>query len=426
MYIRHMQSPKIYKRSLTLIFITLLVDVIGIGIIIPIIPKLLKTLGNYTVSEAAAMGGWMVVAFALPQFIFSPIMGGLSDKYGRRPVLIIALLGLGIDFIVHAVAPSIAILFVGRVLAGICGASFTTASSYIADISSPEKRAQNFGLIGVAFGLGFILGPIIGGIAGDWHVRAPFWIAAGLSFVNAMLCLFFLPESLDKSNRRDFNWKRANPIGTLFQLKQYPLVLKLMVPLFLLYLASHAVQSNWPYYTAYKFKWDAKMIGYSLGVVGIMVSIVQGGLIRVIVPKLGNERSIQLGFFLYFVGMLLFALASSTWMMYAFTTVYCLGGIAGPALQSEMSLAVPANAQGELSGGMTSLMSLTSIFGPLIMNNLFAVCTGKNAIIELPGAPMLLGAFLILTSFIIVAFIYSKLRKERKLNDNKPPIEFAQ
>jgi len=234
-----------------------------------------------------------------------------------------------------------------------------------------------------------------------------------------------LPESLDKSNRREFNWKRANPIGTLFQLKQYPLVLKLMVPLFLLYLASHAVQSNWPYYTAYKFKWDSKMIGYSLGVVGIMVSIVQGGLIRVIVPKLGNERSIQLGFFLYFVGMLLFALASSTWMMYAFTTVYCLGGIAGPALQSEMSLAVPANGQGELSGGMTSLMSLTSIFGPLIMNNLFAVCTGKNAVVELPGAPMLLGAFLILTSFIFVAFIYSKLRKERKINPVENKQEFV-
>lgn len=192
-----------------------------------------------------------------------------------------------------------------------------------------------------------------------------------------------------------------------------------MIPLFLLYLASHAVQSNWPYYTAYKFNWSSKMIGISLGVVGIMVSIVQGGLIRVIVPKLGNERSIQLGFFLYFAGMLLFALASSTWMMFAFTSVYCLGGIAGPALQSEMSLAVPANAQGELSGGMTSLMSLTSIFGPPMMNNLFAICSGEGAIIELPGAPMFLGAFLILISFIIVALIYSKLRKERKLNSEK-------
>lgn len=406
-----MQTQNTYKRSLTLIFITLLVDVIGIGIIIPIIPKLLETLGNYTVSEASAVGAWMVVAFALPQFLFSPIMGGLSDRYGRRPVLIIALLGLGVDFVFHALAPTVSLLFVGRILAGICGASFTTASSYIADISTPEKRAQNFGLIGVAFGVGFILGPIIGGIAGDWHVRAPFWVAAGLSLVNALLCVFLLPESLDKSHRRKFEWKRANPIGTLVHLKQYPKVVQLMIPLFLLYLASHAVQSNWSYYTSYKFKWSPNMIGLSLGVVGLMVAIVQGGLIRVIVPKLGNEKSIQTGFFLYCLGMLLFALANSTWMMFAFTGVYCLGGIAGPALQSEMSLAVPANAQGELSGGMTSIMSLTSIFGPLVMNNLFAVCSGKNAIIELPGAPMLLGALLIMIAFVLVWSIYRKNNK---------------
>lgn len=406
-----MQTQNTYKRSLTLIFITLLVDVIGIGIIIPIIPKLLETLGNYTVSEASAVGAWMVVAFALPQFLFSPIMGGLSDRYGRRPVLIIALLGLGVDFVFHALAPTVSLLFVGRILAGICGASFTTASSYIADISTPEKRAQNFGLIGVAFGVGFILGPIIGGIAGDWHVRAPFWVAAGLSLVNALLCVFLLPESLDKSHRRKFEWKRANPIGTLVHLKQYPKVVQLMIPLFLLYLASHAVQSNWSYYTSYKFKWSPNMIGLSLGVVGLMVAIVQGGLIRVIVPKLGNEKSIQTGFFLYCLGMLLFALANSTWMMFAFTGVYCLGGIAGPALQSEMSLAVPANAQGELSGGMTSIMSLTSIFGPLVMNNLFAVCSGKNAIVELPGAPMLLGALLIMIAFVLVWSIYRKNNK---------------
>ncbi len=420
-----MIAPALYKRSLTLIFITLLVDVIGIGIVIPILPDLLKTLGSYTTSEAAAMGGWMVVAFALPQFLFSPIMGGLSDKFGRRPVLIIALLGLGIDFVIHAVAPTIAILFIGRILAGICGASFTTASSYIADISTPEKRAQNFGLIGVAFGVGFILGPLIGGLLGDINVRAPFWAAAGLSVANAILCIFLLPESLDKSHRRAFELKRANPIGTLIQMKNYKQVLQLMVPLFLLYLASHAVQSNWPYYTKYKFGWDSKMIGYSLGIVGLAVAIVQGGLIRVIVPKLGNERSIQLGFFLYFLGMLLFALATTTWMMYAFTAVYCLGGIAGPALQSEMSQSVPANSQGELSGGMTSLMSLTSILGPPLMNNLFAAFSGKNAIAELPGAPMLLGALLILISFVVVAMVYKKIKKEKLKHVNVVAEEVA-
>ncbi len=397
-----MQSPSTQNRSLALIFITLLIDVIGIGIIIPVIPKLLGELGNYTVSEASAVGAWMTVAFALPQFIFSPIFGGLSDMYGRRPIIILSLLGLGVDFVIHAVAPTISILFIGRILAGICGASFTTATSYLADISTPEKRAQNFGLIGMAFGLGFILGPMIGGLVGNENVRMPFWIAACLSFLNAILCLMALPESLNKEHRRSFDIKRANPLGTLRQMRKYPAVLRMMVPLFLIYIAAHAVQSNWSFYTKYKFKWDEKTIGLSLTMVGLMIAIVQGGLIRVIVPKLGNRKSIEYGFLLYALGMLLFALADKTWMMFAVTIVYCLGGIAGPALQGEMSKAVPANAQGELSGGMTALMSISSVFGPLIMNSIFAVFSGKKAIIELPGAPMMLGALLILISYVLV------------------------
>jgi len=403
-----MSNTKTGKYALTLIFITLLIDVIGIGIIIPIIPNLLSQLGGYSISEASSVGAWMVFAFAFPQFLFAPIMGNLSDQYGRRPIILISLFGLGLDYIFHAFAWSIPVLLVGRIIAGICGASFTTASSYIADISSPEKRAQNFGLIGVAFGVGFILGPVIGGLAAQISLRAPFYVAAIFSLLNAGLCYFLLPESLSKENRRKFDWSRSNPIGTLVQLKKYKKVLQLMVPLFLLYLASHAVQSNWPYYTKYKFHWDEKMIGLSLGMVGLMVAIVQGGLIRVIVPKLGNQKSIQLGFFLYCIGMLLFAMANQSWMMFASTSIYCLGGIAGPALQSEMSSSVAANEQGELSGGMTSIMSITAIIGPLLMNNLFAVFSGENAILELPGAPMYLGAFLILLAFIWVRVVYKK------------------
>jgi DHA1 family tetracycline resistance protein-like MFS transporter len=369
---------------------------------------LLSQLGGYSISEASSVGAWMVFAFAFPQFLFAPIMGNLSDQYGRRPIILISLFGLGLDYIFHAFAWSIPVLLFGRVIAGICGASFTTASSYIADISSPEKRAQNFGLIGVAFGVGFILGPVIGGLAAQISLRAPFYVAAFFSLLNAGLCYFLLPESLSKENRRKFDWSRSNPIGTLVQLKKYKKVLQLMVPLFLLYLASHAVQSNWPYYTKYKFHWDEKMIGLSLGMVGLMVAIVQGGLIRIIVPKLGNQKSIQLGFLLYCIGMLLFAMANQAWMMFACTSIYCLGGIAGPALQSEMSSSVPANEQGELSGGMTSIMSITAIIGPLLMNNLFAAFSGENAILELPGAPMYLGAFLILIAFIWVRVVYKK------------------
>ncbi len=400
------------KKPLILIFITLLIDVIGIGIIIPIVPNLLQNLGGYTISEASSVGSWLIIAFALPQFLFSPLVGALSDKFGRRPIILIALIGMGLDYIFHALAPSIALLFVGRIFAGICGASFTTASSYIADISTPEKRAQNFGLIGVAFGVGFILGPVIGGLSAHWGVRVPFWIAAALSLINGLLCFFYLPESLSKANRRNFDWKKANPIGTLLKLKKYPNVVKLMIPLFLLHIASHAVQSNWSYYTQYKFGWSEGMVGISLGVVGIMVSIVQGGLIRVIIPKLGNNKAIFFGFVFYFAGMLLFALANAGWLMFAFIPIYTLGGISGPALQGTMSNAVPVNEQGELSGGMTSVMSLAAIIGPLIMNNLFAVFSGKNAIAELPGAPMLLGAALILAAVVVVYFVF----KRKKIN----------
>jgi MFS transporter, DHA1 family, tetracycline resistance protein len=384
------------NRPLTLIFITLLIDVIGIGIIIPILPPLIKQIGGMGLSEAARWGGFLVFTYAAAQFLFAPIMGALSDKWGRRPVLIVALLGLGLDYIFHALAPTLGLLFLGRLIAGMCGASFTTASAYIADISAPEKRAQNFGLIGVAFGVGFILGPVIGGFAGILGPRFPFWIAAALSLINAGLCFFMLPESLPVSERRHFDWKRANPFGAFKQIRKFPVVIGLFLPLFLLYLASHAVQSNWPFYTMYKFKWDEKMVGISLGIVGLMVAIVQGGLIRFIVPKLGEKRSIIVGFGLYFLGMLLFALATNTVMMMSFIVVYTLGGICGPALQGIMAGQVPSNQQGELNGGMTSLIAITSVFGPLMMNGLFSYFTGDKAPIILPGAPMLLGAALIL------------------------------
>ncbi|MBS3915171.1 MAG: TCR/Tet family MFS transporter [Bacteroidetes bacterium] len=388
------------RRSLTLIFITLLIDSIGIGIIIPILPKLIGQVGHMGISEAAQWGGFLIFAYAAAQFVFAPIMGGLSDQFGRRPVLIISLIGLGVDYVFHAVAPTIELLFIGRIFAGICGASFTTASAYIADISTDENRSQNFGLIFMAFGIGFILGPIIGGVAGMFGARIPFWIAAGFSLVNAALCFFLLPESLDHEHRRKFQLKRANPVGSLMQMSKFSTVLSLMIPMFLLYLASHAVQSNWSFYTTYKFKWSEAMIGISLAVVGVMIAVVQGLLIRLIVPKLGEVRSIIVGFFLYFVGMLLFALATNTAMMMSFIAVYTLGGISGPALQGIMAAQVPQNQQGELNGGTTSLIAITSILGPLIMNSLFAFFTSSKTTVILPGAPMLLGAFLILLATI--------------------------
>jgi DHA1 family tetracycline resistance protein-like MFS transporter len=387
-----------------------LVDVIGLGIIIPVVPKLIEKLTGEGISEASRYGGWLVFCFAIMQFLFSPILGGLSDRFGRRPVLLLSLLGLGLDYILHAYAPSITWLFVGRLIAGIMGASFTTATAYIADISTPEKRAQNFGLIGAAFGLGFIIGPVIGGLSAKWGPSMPFLVAACLTLLNLLYGYFVLPESLLKENRRKFEWKRANPIGSLAHLKKYPVVSGLIASLVLIYIASHAVQSNWNYFTMYKFNWDEEMVGYSLAVVGILVSIVQGFLIRIINPKLGQNKSIYLGLFLYAIGLILFGIAWEDWMMFVFLIPYCLGGIAGPAIQGLISNQVPPTEQGELQGALTSLVSLTSIIGPLIMNNLFAYATAKDSLFFLPGAPFFLAALLIFISGFLALKTLSKHR----------------
>ncbi len=384
--------------ALVFIFITLLIDVTGLGIIIPVFPKLIEQLIHGNISEAASYGGWLSFSYALMQFIFSPILGGLSDRFGRRPVLLFSLFGFGLDYILQGFAPNIEWLFIGRMLAGVTGASFTTASAYIADISTPEKRAQNFGLIGAAFGVGFILGPAMGGFLGQYGPRVPFFVAAGLSMLNFIYGLFILPESLTPENRRPFNWRRANPIGSLMNLGRYPVILGLVASLVLIYIAGFAVQGTWTFYTMEKFKWDEKTVGLSLAAIGLSFAIVQGGLSRIIIPKLGQERSVYVGLVFSAIGFALFALANQGWMMFAFMTVYAMGGIAGPSVQGIISNQVPANEQGELQGALTSLTSTTSIFGPLIMTNLFSFFTSPAAPVYLPGAPFYLGSVLIIIS----------------------------
>lgn len=280
------------QAAIGFIFITLLIDITGWGIIIPVIPKLIKELIHGDVSEAAKYGGWLTFAYAITQFMFAPLIGNLSDKFGRRPIILISLFAFSLDYILLAFAPTITWLFIGRILAGLTGASISTASAYIADVSTPENRAKNFGMIGVAFGLGFIIGPVVGGVLGYYGSRIPFYAAAVLCLLNFMYGYFILPESLPKENRRSINFKRANPIGAFLNLKKYPSLYGLLIALFLIYVASHAVESNWSYFTMYKFSWDEKMVGLSLGVVGVLVSLVQGGLIRWTSRKLGNEKSI--------------------------------------------------------------------------------------------------------------------------------------
>ncbi len=383
------------------IFITLLIDVIGFGIIIPVLPKLIIELTGKDLSHASLVGGWLMFAYAFMQFLCAPILGGLSDRYGRRPVLLFSLFGFGLDYILLALAPNIGWLFVGRILAGILGSSFTAGAAYIADVSTPEKRAQNFGMIGAAFGLGFIIGPMLGGLLGQFGSRVPFMAAAALALLNWLYGYFILPESLKKENRRAFDWRRANPVGTLLQLRKYPVISGLIISLILLYIASHAVQGVWSYYTMEKFKWDEAMVGYSLGFVGIVSAIVQAGLIRIIIPKLGQERSVYVGLGFYTIGLVLFAFATQSWMMFAFCIPYCLGGIAGPALQGIISTQVPPNEQGELQGGLTSLVSATAIVGPPLMTGLFSYFTASSAPVYFPGAAMLTGAVLALVSTVL-------------------------
>ena len=401
------------SAAISFIFITLLIDVTGIGLIIPVVPGLIQQLIHGTISDASRYSGWMTFAYASMQFLFAPLLGNLSDKYGRRPVLLISLLGLGIDYIFLAAAPSIGWLFVGRIIAGFAGASFTTGTAYIADISTAENRAQNFGMVGAAFGLGFILGPVLGGLLGEYGVRVPFIAAACLSLINCTYGYFVLPESLAKENRRDFEWKRANPVSSLKRLRKYPAVGGLILSFFLIYLAGNAVQSTWAFFGIKQFNWTPKIIGLSLGLVGLLVGAVQGGLIRIVNPWLGNKKSVYIGTALYAAGLFLFSVASQSWMMFLFLVPYCLGGICGPALQSIITVQVPANEQGELQGGLTSVMSVTSIIGPVLMTSLFSYFTKPVAPFRFAGAAFFLGGIFMCVSLL---FAYRTLHHNKSIS----------
>jgi len=388
--------------ALIFIFITMLIDVIGFGLIIPVLPRLLEELTGGGLSTAARWGGILMFTYAGMQFLFSPIIGALSDRFGRRPVILASLFAFSIDFVIQGFAPNIWWFFIGRVLAGITGASFTSGMAYIADVSPIKDRAKNFGIVGAAFGMGFIIGPLIGGVV-SYHfgVRAPFFAAAGLAMLNWLYGYFILPESLAPENRRPFEWRRANPIGSLLNLRRYPVILSLVASLICVYVAGHANQSTWTYITMMKFNWDERWVGYSLAFVGLMTGIVQGGLNRVLIPKFGERNSVFIGLGLYALGFVLFAFATEGWMMFAFMVPFSLGGLAGPSLQAIISGQVPNNEQGELQGALTSLISLTSIIGPLLMTNLFAHFTDPSSSIQFPGAPFLMGALLSLVSMLL-------------------------
>ena len=395
------------SRALIFIFLTVMIDVIGFGIIIPVFPRLIEELTGKGLSQASAWAGMLMVSFAVMQFLFSPVMGELSDRYGRRPILLLSLLGLSLDYLLHAFATTIAWLFIGRIFAGICGASFTTANAYIADISNEEDRAKNFGLIGAAFGLGFIIGPAIGGLLGDVATRLPFYVAAGLSFANFLFGYFFVPESLSPDLRRQPSLKKMIPGVSLQHLSTYKGLGLLIVALFLANVAGQVLPAIWSFFTMEVYTWDEMDVGLSLTFVGLLVAIVQGGLLGRIVKTFGEHKTILGGFILWSIGMTLFAFAVEGWMIYLILIPYALGGVAGPTLQGLLSKNVSDREQGNLQGALASMLSITTIIGPAIATTLFFRFTQE---VYFPGAPYIVSAILLLISTVCVYYGLSHLK----------------
>ena len=393
-------NPK-QTASLSFIFVTLLIDILGFGLLFPVLPKFIATLSHHGVSAGAKDYGWLLSLYGAMQFLFSPLLGSLSDKYGRRPVLLLSLFFTGVDYMIMALAPTLIWLYVGRTLSGITGASFTTASAYIADVSPPEKRAQNFGLIGAAFGIGFVLGPALGGLLGAWGPRVPFWAAAGLAFLNLFYGVFVLPESLRPENRRAFALREANPVGALAVLGRYPIVWGLTGTLAASSLAGQCLQSTWVLWGTLRFGWDERATGFSLAAFGVMALLVQTLGARLLLPKLGERRALLLGLAIGVFEYIAYALATQGWMVYVILLASGIGFLSGQATQGLLSRQVGEDEQGALQGALASLSSLAGIVAPLLATSLFSAATRPGGPVFFPGAPFLLSAALTLLAFVL-------------------------
>jgi DHA1 family tetracycline resistance protein-like MFS transporter len=400
------------RAALAFIFVTVLIDILSFGIIIPVLPHLIIELVGGSIAKAAVWSSAFGTLFMLMQFVFSPIQGALSDRFGRRTVILISSFGLGIDFIVMALAPVLWLLFLGRAVSGVCAASFSTANAYIADITPHEKRAASFGLLGAAFGIGFIIGPALGGLLGHISIRLPFWAAAFLALVNFCYGWFVLPESLPPERRSArIDWGHANPLGSLLLLRRYPQVFALAAVFFLLALAQFSINSTYVLYTDFRYGWGPQAVGYTLALVGLCTAIVQAGLVRKLMPKLGERRMILAGLCFSVAGYLLFGFAPAAWIFVAAIPVFCLAGLAGPAAQSMVTHLVDPHEQGRLQGALTSLQSLAGIFGPALFANLFALFISDHAPVKhLPGVAFVLAAALVFAALWVTAYATRHLR----------------
>lgn len=390
------------KHALAFIFLTVLIDTIGFGIVMPVMPQLIVQLTGETVARATLIAGWLLTSYAVMQFICGPIMGNLSDRFGRRPVLLASLAAFAIDYALMGFAPVLGWLFLGRALAGVAGAVYSPAWAYVADVSTPEKRAQSFGVMGAAFGVGFIIGPALGGLLGEFGPRAPFFAAAALGALNFIYGFFTLPESLAADKRRKFDWKRANPLGTLLSLRRYSAVIRIAGAVFLWQLAHQVYPSAWSFFAEIRFDWSPGEIGASLAFVGVLMAFTQAVLTGRIVKRLGEMRAVIIGLVSGVASMLLLTFADAGWFAYVAMTAGMLQFVAYPSMNAIMSKQVPPESQGELQGGVASLMSLTTIIGPLLMTQMLGRFSGAGGPVYFPGAVFLLASFLALCALIIV------------------------
>ncbi|MDB4906688.1 MAG: tetA [Gemmatimonadetes bacterium] len=397
-----MPAPAPRRAAVAFIFITVVLDVLSLGIIIPVLPKLVESFLGGDTQQAARMYGLFGTVWALMQFVFSPLLGVLSDRFGRRPILLLSITGLGLDYCFMALAPSLRWLFVGRIISGIAGASYTTAAAYIADVTPPEKRAQSYGMIGAAWGLGFILGPALGGLLGASNPRLPFWVAASLSLLNALYGFFVVPESLPREKRTDsVTLAKANPIGSLRLLRSHRELFGLASVATLYFVAHQVLPSVFVLYASYRYGWSTRMVGFTLALVGICSAIVQGGLIKPIVARLGERRALLAGLCFGTTSFLIWAWAPTGRLFWLGIPFGALMGLFGPSIQGMMSRHVSASEQGQLQGANTSLMGLTGMVGPTLFTYTFASFIGARAGLHLPGAPYLLAAALTFSAFLL-------------------------
>jgi DHA1 family tetracycline resistance protein-like MFS transporter len=398
--------------ALSFIFVTLLIDILGIGLLIPILPQFIADLSGHDLSRASLDYGWLMSLYGAMQFLFSPLMGTLSDRVGRRPVLLLSMLFSGIDYIVMALSPSLIWLYIGRTISGITGASITTASAYIADVSPPEKRAQNFGLVGAAFGAGFIVGPAMGGLLAQWGTRAPFWAAAAMCFANLLYGYFILPESLAPENRRPFKWSEANPLGALKVLGKYPVVWGLTGSFIISNLAMQCIHSTWVLFIIERFGWDAKQSGLSLAAFGAVALVYQLGIARIVLPKWGERKTMLIGLAVAAIEFAAYGLATQGWMIYAIMLIGGVGLLGGQATQGLLSRQVGADEQGTLQGALTSLASLMGIFGPIIGTALFSYFTSRNAPAHIPGISFFLASALNGVALLVAFRVLTRMRRQ--------------